>query len=182
MLWASLSGARWAAGPGAHDIMGFAGALAQELNMEAIKIVQDTPEQDDRPFTLDKCVDPGDRPNGSRNKTSLAIDALLESASDAITRKVIDKALSGDMTALRLCFERLMPPRRDLPFAFELPRIESAADASSASTSVLAACAKGALSPGEAATFMDLIATHVRALELVEIEARVSAMEKGQKS
>lgn len=118
--------------------------------------------------------------NATRTKTALAIEALLEGAAEAITRKLIEEALQGDRIALRLCFERLSPPRRDVPVAFELPLIESAADARRASASVLAACAQGQLSPSEAATVMGLITAHVGTLEVAEIEARVAALEKEQ--
>jgi hypothetical protein len=134
-----------------------------------------------RPPGFDNGGNARGRANDARNKAPLAMEALLESASEAITRKLIDKALEGDMTALRICVERLLPPRRDCPVVFDLPAIETAADALSASTSVLAACAKGALSPGEAATVMDLIATHTRTLEVAEIEARLIALEKERK-
>jgi len=56
-----------------------------------------------------------------------------------------------------------------------------AADALSASSSVLSACAKGILSPSEAAQIMDLISNHVRMFDVVEIEARVSDLEKERK-
>jgi hypothetical protein len=135
-------------------------------------------KQRGRPFELGKSGNPSGRPKGSRNKTTLAVEALLDGESEAITRKLLEKALEGDMTALRLCLERLLSPRRDRPVAFDLPPIETTADALSASSSVLAACADGVLSPGEAAQVMESISTHVRMLEAVEIEARVSALEK----
>ena len=130
------------------------------------------------PIERDEGGNPRGSRNGARNRTPLPIEALLENASEPIIRKLIDKALEGDTTALRLCCERLVPPRRDFPVAFELPLIESAADARHASSSVLAACADGRLSPSEAVTVMGLIATHVRTLEVAEIEARVAALEK----
>jgi hypothetical protein len=112
----------------------------------------------------------------------MVAEALLDGEAEAITRKVIEKALEGDATALRLCLERLLPPRRDRPVAFELPAIETAGDALKASSSILAACADGALSPGEAAEIMDLLSTHLRTVEVTEIEARLSSLEKAQRS
>ena len=53
------------------------------------------------------------RPQGSRNKATLAIEALLDGESDKLTRKAVDLAMKGDTTALRLCLERLCPPRKD---------------------------------------------------------------------
>lgn len=138
-------------------------------------------KQRGRPFESGVSGNPTGRPKGSRNKTTLAIEALLDGESEAITRKLLEKALEGEMTALRLVLERMLSPRRDRPVAFDLPPIESAADALSASSAVLSACAKGVLSPSEAAQIMDLISNHVRMVEAVEIEARVSALEKERK-
>jgi hypothetical protein len=70
------------------------------------------------------------------------------------------------MAALRLCFERLLPPRRDRGVAFDLPKIECATDALAASGAVLESCATATLSPGEAADVMGLIATRLRAMSL----------------
>jgi len=133
-----------------------------------------------RPFEPGISGNPHGRPKGSRNKTTLAVEALLEGEAAAIIRKVIEKALEGDATALRLCLERLLPPRRDRPVAFDLPEIKSAADAVNASSSVLSACAEGTLSRGEAAEVMDLIAAHTRTLEVTEFEARLIALEKAR--
>jgi uncharacterized tellurite resistance protein B-like protein len=108
----------------------------------------------------------------------VAIEALLEGDAEAITKKVIEKAKDGDATALRLVFDRLLPLRRDRPVAFEVPPIESAADALVASQAVLDACADGTLSPSEAAQVAELIKGHVRIFESVELEARLSALEQ----
>jgi hypothetical protein len=134
-----------------------------------------------RPFEPGSSGNPHGRPKGSRNKTTLALEALLDGEAAALTRKAIDKALEGDMGALRLCFERVLPARRDRPVVFDLPEILTAADALKASSAVLTACAEGSLSPDEAAKIMDLIGNHIKALELNEIEARIAALEKGHK-
>jgi|RhiMetdeSRZDD1v2_1073273.scaffolds.fasta_scaffold1299650_2 Family of unknown function (DUF5681) len=136
-------------------------------------------KQRGRPFEPGNSGNPRGRPKGSRNKTTMALEALLDGEAAAITRKAIEKALEGDMAALRLCVERVLPARRDRPVAFELPKIETAADASKASSAVLGACAEGTLSTREAAEIMALIASHCKTLELTEIEARLTALEKG---
>ena len=97
-----------------------------------------------RPFEPGRSGNPLGRPMGSRNKPTLAVEALLDGEAAAITRKAIERALEGDLAALRLCLERILPPRRDRPVAFEFPKIETAADAVAASSAVLAACAAGA--------------------------------------
>jgi hypothetical protein len=108
----------------------------------------------------------------------LAVETLLEREAERLTSKVVEKALEGDMVALRLCVERLLPPKRDRPVAFDLPTIQNAADALSASSAILAAVARGTLSSSEATDIMSLVSTHVRILEATEIEARLIAVEK----
>ena len=56
---------------------------------------------------------PEGRPKGSRNVTTLALETLLDGQAAALTQKAIDLALSGDMAALRLCLDRILPPRKD---------------------------------------------------------------------
>jgi hypothetical protein len=134
-----------------------------------------------RPFEPGQSGNPNGRPKGARNKTTIAVEALLDNEAEALTRKVIDLALAGNMAAIRLCFERLLPPRRDRGVAFDLPKIESAGDAVAASGAVLESCAAGTLSTGEAADLMRLIETHLRAIELRQIETGMAALEKSQK-
>ena len=49
---------------------------------------------------------PNGRAAGSRNRATLAIEALLEGEGEALTRKAIELAKAGDMAALRLCLDR----------------------------------------------------------------------------
>ena len=43
------------------------------------------------------------------------------SEAEALTRKAIDLALNGDPMALRLCLERILPPRKERPVDIVLP-------------------------------------------------------------
>jgi hypothetical protein len=130
-----------------------------------------------RPFERGKSGNPAGRPKGSRNKATSAVEELLDGEAEALTRKAIDKALEGDMAALRMCLDRLLPPRRDRLVTFELPTIESAGDALKASSAILAACAAGQLSMREAGEFMNLVSSHVRMHESNDLEARITALE-----
>jgi hypothetical protein len=108
----------------------------------------------------------------------MAMEELLDGEAEALTRKLVEKALEGDVAALRLCFDRLLPPRRDRPVVFELPKIESVKDVPAAAAAILEACADGTLSPGQAAEIMNLLSTYGRTLADTEIEARIAALEK----
>jgi hypothetical protein len=82
---------------------------------------------------------------------------LIDGQGEALGAKAVDKALQGDSTMLRALLGTLVPPRRERTVEFELPKIESAADALKASSAVIAACAAGELSPHEASEIMGLI-------------------------
>jgi hypothetical protein len=136
------------------------------------------PKQRGRPFERGKSGNPKGRPKGARNHATVLAETLLDGEAEAIIRKAIDRALEGDTTALRLCLERVLPPRRERRVAFQLPfRIETAADAARASSLVLAECAAGNPSPSEASEIMALISTHVRVFEVAELQARSVALE-----
>ena len=151
--------------------------------MDAFNRAENTaPKQRGRPFERGKSGNPQGRPKGARNQATVVAEALLDGEANAITRKLIEKALEGDSTALRLCLERLLPPRKGRTVAFPLPtKIGTAAEAVHASSLVLKACAEGTLSPSEASEIIAVISSHVRLLETSEIEARLTALEKAPK-
>jgi hypothetical protein len=122
---------------------------------------------------------PGKKP-GIRHKTTLAIQALLEGEGEALTRKAIDLALAGDTVALRLCLERLAPPRKDAPVRFDLPPMDGAANAAAAMGAILASVANGDLTPGEGSAIAGLVEGYRKALETTELEARLRALEAKQ--
>ncbi|MEM9765593.1 MAG: DUF5681 domain-containing protein [Pseudomonadota bacterium] len=120
---------------------------------------------------------PSGPPRGTRHKTTRAVENLLEGQAEALTQTAIDAALNGDTTALRLCLERIAPPRKDAPVTFELPRMRTAADAATAAGAVLDAVAAGELTPTEGAHVMGLIETYRRTLETTDIENRLTILE-----
>lgn len=117
------------------------------------------------------------RPPGARHKATRAALALLDGETEALTRRAVQKALTGDVGALKLCLERIVPAAKDAPVQFDLPRMETAADAARAAGAVLEAVATGEMTPTEGAHVMSLIETYRRTLELTEIETRLAALE-----
>ena len=117
------------------------------------------------------------KPRGTRHKATRAALALLDGEAEALTRKAVETALAGDPAALRLCIERIAPPRKDAPVQFDLSPMQTAADAAKAAGAVLDAVALGELTPTEGAHIMGLIETYRRTLETSVLEARVAALE-----
>ena len=117
------------------------------------------------------------RPKGSRHKATQAVLALLEGQAQALTQRAVELALAGDTTALRLCIERLAPPRKDAPVEFTLPAMKTTHDAAQAAAAVLQAVSEGDLTPTEGAQLMGLVDSYRRTLEVTELEARLAALE-----
>ena len=117
------------------------------------------------------------RPKGARHKITRAVEELLDGEGEAITRKAVDMALDGDTTALRLCLERIAPPRKDTPVQFALPPVDTAQDASRAAQAVLAAVSAGDLTPLEGASVMGLVEGYRKTLETEDLERRLTALE-----
>jgi hypothetical protein len=117
------------------------------------------------------------RPHGSRNQTTLALEALLDGEAETLTRKAIELAQDGDTVALRLCLDRLLPPRKDRPISFALPAIETTDDLPKATGAIVAAVAAGELTPAEAAEISKTLDVHVRAIEATELHRRMAALE-----
>src|SRR5262245_7603617 len=114
------------------------------------------------------------RPRGSRNKTTVLMQNLLESEAEAIARKAIEMAKDGDMAAIRVCMDRLASIRRKDPVAFELPPVDKARDAEAA------AGAGGAAdhTTSEAAEVAKIIDVYVRALSTTAFEERLEKLER----
>lgn len=130
-----------------------------------------------KPFQKGVSGNPKGRPQGSRNKATLAAEALLDDEALALTRKAIERALEGDATALRLCIERLIPIRRERPVEFEAGKIEGPQDALAAVGRVIEALGSGQLTTSEAAAVASVLDGYRRAFETVELEARLAALE-----
>lgn len=107
----------------------------------------------------------------------MAVMELLDGQAEALTQRAVEMALAGDSVALRLCLERLAPPRKDAPVQFPLPRMTTARDAAEAAGAVLEAVSVGDLTPTEGAQVMALVDSYRRTLEVTELEARLATLE-----
>ena len=86
-------------------------------------------------------------------------------------------ALDGDTVALRICLDRLAPPRRDRPVPFALPGLDAASDAVSATAALIEAVAAGELTPSEAGELSKLVEAFTKAKHTHELEERISRLE-----
>ena len=129
-------------------------------------------------FTKGQSGNPDGRPKGSRNATTIALETLLDGQATALTQKAIDVALTGDIPALRLCLDRILPPRKDSPVAFDLPEMKTLNDAVPAMGALVKAVGDGDLTPTEAAELTKMVQAFAKIIETAGLEERVRILEE----
>jgi hypothetical protein len=117
------------------------------------------------------------RPKGSRNRTTLMIEAMLEGEAEDLTRGLIAKAKKGFAVPLQLVFERLAPARKDRHITIKLPPIATIQDLLAAQGAIIEHAAAGEITPSEAHAMASLLDLRRKTIETCEIEARLAALE-----
>lgn len=117
------------------------------------------------------------RPRGTRNRTTLAAQALLEGEAKKLGRKAVDLALAGDVTALRLCLERVVPARRPQGATIDLPELANAVTLADKAMVLLDAVGAGRVPPDVAKALIESLAGVARIREVDELERRIAALE-----
>jgi len=95
-----------------------------------------------------------------------------------LVRKVIEAAKDGDMTAAKLCLDRLLPPIKSRPIRFELPELRTTSDALAALAAIAEGVTTGQLLPEEAEALTATVSTFIKAIEVATFEERLTALEK----
>jgi hypothetical protein len=122
------------------------------------------------------------RPQGSRNTATIALQALLDGEGEAITRVVVERAKSGDATALRLCLERLIPEKKDRTVTLNFGSIGTTTGVAQALDTLLQAVGSGEITPAEASTLASVLETRRRVIETQELEQRIAKLEDAHSS
>ena len=119
------------------------------------------------------------RPKGALNKRTRALRLLLEGEAKDLVRKAIEKAKDGDIQALRLRLERILPPVKDLPLRATLSEIGDKAESIlKISGEIINAVTRGEITPSEGDAIMTMLEKYGRAIDLRDFEDRLNAVEE----
>jgi hypothetical protein len=130
-------------------------------------------------FKSGESGNPKGKPKGTLHKATRAAQELLDGEVQELTRKCIELAKEGNVVALRLCLERIIPPRKDRPMSLKkLPKVEGAADIPKVMEAVLKAVAQGEITPGEGQAVAAMLEAYRKGVELAEFETRLTALEE----
>ena len=120
---------------------------------------------------------PSGRRSGSRNKASLVAQALLVGEVNAVTNKLIELAKGGDIQAIRIIFDKLLPNPRDRAVKVEMGPLHSSKDLVAAMFEVVETMARGEITPAEAASMCSVLERVKLPVENFEFEERIGKLE-----
>jgi hypothetical protein len=129
-------------------------------------------------FQPGRSGNPGGKVRGTRHRATLAAEALLEGEAEALTRKAIELAKTGDTVALRLCLDRILPVRKaGRTIKLNLPTLRTTDDVMGAIGRITEAVSRGLITPEEGQSLAGIVEQARSSIELVEIERRLVALE-----
>ncbi len=117
------------------------------------------------------------KPKGSLNKVTLAVQSLLDNEAEGLTRKAIELALEGDLVAVKLCLDRIIPVRKSRPINIDLPAVDTCAGISQAQAVVVQVVADGEITPDEGQVLSSILEARRKSIETADHEARLSKLE-----
>ena len=82
------------------------------------------------------------------------------------------------MQAIKLVFDRVLPPKRDRTIDVRLPKLQTADDAVNAMSLIIDAVGSGNITPSEGEAISRVVDAFVRAIQAHDIEKRVSLLEE----
>jgi hypothetical protein len=98
---------------------------------------------------------------------------LKDAPEQVLTYPTLDQRISAG----RILADKLLPNAKDRPIQIDLPVLKSPADVLSAQAAIVAAMGRGEITPDEANTVAGVVELKRRAIETVEHERRLAALE-----
>jgi hypothetical protein len=86
----------------------------------------------------------------------------------------------GDVGALKICVDKLLPNARERPCKFVLPKLKTSGDAIEALGLIADGLASGQLLPFEAEALCNVVTSFTRTIELTSMEDRLAELERGR--
>jgi hypothetical protein len=129
-------------------------------------------------FQKGQSGNPAGRPRGSQNRASIRMQEMLEQKAEQLVNKVVEMAIAGNIGALRLCLDRLVPVRRNEALPCELPPLAKTGDAVAAIAAITSAAVAGDVTADEAAKLAKVISLYVNTLEAQRFEDQLVKLER----
>ena len=118
---------------------------------------------------------------GTRHKATQLAEILLDGQTEQLVNKCVEMAIDGDSTAMRICMDRLIPPRKSRPITIQLPDTKTAVGVADAQSKVVKTVAEGELTIEDGQTLSSILEARRKALETQDHEERLNKLEELEK-
>jgi hypothetical protein len=140
----------------------------------------DKTEKKQGKFSRGRSGNPLGRPRGIRNKATIAAETLFEGEIEGICRKAIEEAKRGNIQAIKLVLDRILPPKKEASIFIDLPTMKTSSDILEAIHRVAQAVSRGELSPTEGDCLTRIIERQAKVIEMNDFEERLKKLEERQ--
>ncbi|MEO6594182.1 MAG: hypothetical protein ABIP94_05465 [Planctomycetota bacterium] len=143
----------------------------------------ESPRDDNGRFAQGNPGGPGRSKGRGYELQRAAQDAVTPEHMTAMIRKALRMALEGNLTAMRFVAERTLgrPPEASIqgdPIGLSLPSLRTAASCATAIDRLVEAVSEGAIDLNAAKVMHDLVQTRLKAIEVNDLEQRLTELEK----
>ncbi len=128
-------------------------------------------------FQKGQSGNPRGKARGTKNRVTLTAERLLQGELDSICRRLVEEALIGNMQAIKLILDRVLPAKRDRVIDVQLPKLSTTDDALKTMSIIIEAVGSGNITPNEGEALSRVIDAFVKAIQMHEIEKRVDLLE-----
>lgn len=132
-------------------------------------------------FQKGQSGNPRGKARGTKNRATLAAECLLQGDLDNICRRLVEEALTGNVQAIKLVLDRVLPPKKDRVIDVQLPKLRTTDDAVNAISIIIDSVGSGEITPSEGEAMSRVVDVFIKTLQEHEIEKRVSMLEQGLK-
>ncbi len=132
-------------------------------------------------FQKGQSGNPAGRRKGALNKVSRKVIERISEKGDELLDVILEKALDGDLVALKLCLERLCPAQKELPLpAIKLPEITGPEDLPKATKTLMKAAASGSMTPSALTAMTCVVKAHMETVQTADLAERIRKLEGAQ--
>ena len=124
---------------------------------------------------------PAGKKPGTRHRARRLAETLLDGEAVELVKKCVEMAIDGDSAAMRICMDRLVPPRKSRPINIDLPAVDTCAGISQAQSVVVQVVADGEITPDEGQVLSSILEARRKSIETADHEARLNKLEGQEK-
>ena len=121
---------------------------------------------------------PTGRPKGRRNNATLLQEQLLGIDGELIIQKAVELAKQGNIPAIKVCLERLIPPAKERCIEIALKSVTNNEELPFTVADVLGAIGRGEITPAEGQQIATTIATHLNVVRECRVLRQAKKMQR----